>query len=251
MGTVEEGAKNAVEVCMAVKRDERVILVTDKIVPEVGDALEAAARKITPNVTRFDLEDFGSRPLKELPAKLGQVAEQSDVSFWAAASVKGELPVRMAYRKHLKRARHGHMPGINKQLLEMGMCADYDKVADLTMRLHKRVQGVRKARVTNPNGTDFEVLFHPDWKWLPDTGKFHTPGSWGNLPAGECYTAPVWLHGRIVTNLLGDFFSEKYKELKPPMAFDIKDSRLQLDSITGANADGIREVKEDLQRHPM
>src|SRR5438067_11095509 len=118
-GTIEQGAKNAIEVCMAVKPGEKVILVTDKVVPEVGDALEAAARKITPNVTRFDLEDFGARPLKELPAKLGEAAERSDVSFWAAASVKGELPVRMAYRKHLKRARHGHMPGINKQLMEM------------------------------------------------------------------------------------------------------------------------------------
>lgn len=251
MGTVEQGARNAVEVCMAVKPGERVILVTDKLVPEVGDALEAAARKATQNVTRVVLEDFGPRPLKELPPQLGAAAEAADVSFWAAASVKGELPVRMAYRKHLKRARHGHMPGITRQLMEMGMNADYDKVADLTMRLHKRVQGVRKARVTNPNGTDFEVLFHPDWKWLPDTGKFHTPGSWGNLPAGECYTAPVWLHGRIVTNLLGDFFSEKYKELKPPMAFDVKDSRLQLDSITGANPEVIREFKEYLTSDPM
>jgi aminopeptidase len=176
MGTVEQGARNAVEVCMAVKPGERVILVTDKMVPEVGDALEAAARKATPNVTRVVLEDFGARPLKELPPELGRAAEAADVSFWAAASVKGELPVRMAYRKHLKRARHGHMPGISRQLMEMGMNADYDKVADLTLRLHKRVQGVRRARVTNPNGTDFEVLFHPDWKWLPDTGKFHTPG---------------------------------------------------------------------------
>ena len=51
MGTVEQGARNAVEVCMAVKPGERVILVTDKIVPEVGHALEAAARKVTQNAT--------------------------------------------------------------------------------------------------------------------------------------------------------------------------------------------------------
>jgi leucyl aminopeptidase (aminopeptidase T) len=251
MGTLEQGAKNAIEVCMAVKPGESVILVTDRVVPDVGDALEAAARRATKNVTRVHLEDYGARPLKELPAKLGAAAEAADVSFWAAASVKGELPMRMAYHKHLKRARHGHMPGITRQLMEEGMCADYDKVADLTMRLHKRVQGVRKARVTNPNGTDFEVLFHPEWKWLPDTGKFHTPGSWGNLPAGEVYTAPAYLHGRIVTNLLGDFFSEKYKELKPPLAFDVHDSRVRLDSITGGSPQLIAEFKEYLQSDPM
>ena len=251
MDRMEQGARNAVETCMAVKPGERVVLVTDNIVREVGDAIEAAARKVTENVQRFVLEDFGQRPLINLPGELASAAEAADVSFWSAASVKGELPVRMAYRKHLKRARHGHMPGITRQLMEMGMNADYDKVADLTNRLHKRVQGVRMARVTSPHGTDFQVIFHPDWKWLPDTGKFHTPGSWGNLPAGEVYTAPCWLHGRIVTHLLGDYFSEKYGELNPPLAFDVKDSRVVLDSIEGATPDVVREFTGYLTSDPL
>lgn len=270
MGTLEQGAKNAIVTCMAVKPGEKVVLVTDRIVGEVGDALEKAARAATSNVTRYTLEEFGARPLKELPKELADAAARADVSLWAAASVKGELPVRMAYRKHLSGARHGHMPGISRELMEMGMCADYDAVADLTMRLYERVQGVRSARVTNPNGTDFQVVFHPDWKWLPDTGKFHGRGDWGNLPAGEVYTAPAWLHGRIVTNLLGDFFSEKYKELSPPLSFDVFDNRIVLDSIRelpqefadksrpagrdgmkGATPEVIREFKEYLTSDPM
>lgn len=251
MGTVEQGARNAIETCMGVKAGESVVLVTDRVVGEVGDALERAARRVAGRVTRFVLEDFGPRPLQALPAELARAAETHDVSLWAAASVKGELPVRMAYRKHLGRARHGHMPGISRQLMEEGMCADYDAVADLTLRLFKRVQGVRHARVTSPHGTDFEVVFHPQWKWLPDTGKFHSAGDWGNLPAGEVYTAPAWLHGTVVTNLLGDFFSEKYKELRPPMRFEVRDSRVVLDSIEGAGAEVVREFKEYLSSDPM
>jgi leucyl aminopeptidase (aminopeptidase T) len=250
-GTVEQGARNAIEVCMAVKPNESVVIVTDKLVPEVGDALEKAARRVTDRVNRVVLEDYGPRPIIALPKALATAAEGADVSLWAAASVKGELPVRMAYRKHLTNARHGHMPGISKQLMEMGMNANYDDVASLTTRLFERVQGVRHARVTNPNGTDFEVLFHPDWKWLPDTGKFHTKGSWGNLPAGEVYTAPAYLHGRIVTNLLGDYFSEKFKELTPPLSFDVADNRIVLDSMSGARPDVIREFKEYLTSDPM
>lgn len=251
MGSLEQGAQNAIETCMGVKAHEKVVLVTDRVVADVGDALEHAARKVTPHVTRLVLEDFGPRPLVELPKALGEAAERADVSLWAASSAKGELPMRMAYRKHLANARHGHMPGISRQLMEMGMCADYDAVAELTERLHKRVQGVRKARVTNPNGTDFEVVFHPDWAWLPDTGKFHEKGDWGNLPAGEVYTAPAWLHGRIVTNLLGDYFSEKFKELTPPLAFDVFDNRIVLDSMRGATLEIIREFKEYLTSDPM
>ena len=251
MGTLEQGARNAIRTCMAVKPGERVVLVTDRIAAEVGDALERAAREATPAVTRYVLEELGPRPLRELPKELADAAASADVSLWAAASVKGELPVRMAYRKHLSRARHGHMPGITRELMEQGMCADYDAVADLTLRLHRRLQGVRHARVTNPNGTDFEVVFHPSWKWLPDTGKFHALGDWGNLPAGEVYTAPAWLHGRIVTNLLGDFFSEKYKELVPPLRFDVFDNRIVLDSIEGATPEVVREFKEYLASDPM
>ncbi|MHB8605224.1 MAG: aminopeptidase [Thermoplasmatota archaeon] len=155
----------------------------------------------------------------------------------------------MDYRKHLKNARHGHMPGITKLLMETGMCADYEAVADLTMRLFKRVQGHRRAVVTSEHGTDFEVVFHPEWKWLPDTGMFHKKGDWGNLPAGEVYTAPLFLHGRLVTHLLGDYFSEKFGKLTPPVAFDVADSRVVLDSITGP-AQVVKEFKAYLTSDP-
>ncbi len=251
MGTLEDGARNAVVTCMGVKPGERVVLVTDRVVPDVGDAIEAAARRVTGSVERLVLEEFGPRPLTDLPRALAAAAERADVSFWAAASVKGELPVRMAYRKHLKNARHGHMPGITRRLMETGMAADYDAVADLTLRLHKRVAGVRKAVVKSRYGTDFEALFHPDWKWLPDTGKFHHRGDWGNLPAGEVYTAPVWLHGTLVTHLLGDYFSEKFGKLDTPLAFEVRDSRVALDSIRGGSPEVVDEFKRYLTSDPL
>jgi leucyl aminopeptidase (aminopeptidase T) len=251
MGTLEQGARNAMETCMGVKPGERVILVTDRIVAEVGDAMEREARRLTPNVQRFVLEDFGPRPLAALPDALARAAEASDVSVWAAASVKGELPVRMAYRKHLKNARHGHMPGITRKLMEQGMAADYREVAALTSRLHARVQGVRHCRVKSRYGTDFQVVFHPDWKWLPDTGLFHKKGDWGNLPAGEVYTAPAWLHGHVVTHLLGDHFSEKFGKLTPPLEFDVFDSHIDLASFKGATPEVIEEFKKYLTSDPM
>lgn len=251
MGTLAQGARNAIETCMAVRSGESVVLVTDRLVPEVGDALEAAARARTDKVERFVLEELGERPLKALPKTLARAAETADVSLWAAASVAGELPVRMAYRAHLKAARHGHMPGISVELMEQGMNADYDAVADLTTRLHKRLDGARHAHVKNRYGADFEVVLHPRWKWLADTGKFHAPGSWGNLPAGEVYTAPAWLHGRVVTHLLGDHFSERYGVLDPPLSFDVLDSRVDLDSLEGGPRGLVQEFRDYLTSDTM
>jgi FlaA1/EpsC-like NDP-sugar epimerase len=47
MGTLSLGAKNAVEVCMGVKPEEHVLIVTDKATYPVGNALKAAAERIT------------------------------------------------------------------------------------------------------------------------------------------------------------------------------------------------------------
>lgn len=251
MGTLEDGARNALHTCLRVAPGERVVLITDRHVPDVGDALEHAARALTPHVTRHVLEDHGPRPLTTLPDSILRDAARADVSLWAAASVPGELPTRMAYRKHLTRARHAHMPGITRTLMETGMNADYHQVAELTLRLHQRLQGAHHARVTSPHGTDFEAIFHPQWRWLPDTGLLHATPSWGNLPAGEIYTAPAWLHGHLATHLLGDHLSERHGRLHPPLHLDVRDNHVDLDSITGATPAARQDLRTYLTSDPQ
>jgi len=48
MGTLYQGAKNAVEVCMAVKPGEHILIVTDKCTYAVGNTLKHATEEITP-----------------------------------------------------------------------------------------------------------------------------------------------------------------------------------------------------------
>ena len=67
MGTLLQGAKHAVEVCMGVKADEHVLIVTDKGTLAVGNALKRAAKTVTKHVVMFVLEDYGTRPMKKLP----------------------------------------------------------------------------------------------------------------------------------------------------------------------------------------
>jgi leucyl aminopeptidase (aminopeptidase T) len=44
---LEEGARNAVEVCMSVTDGEHVIILTDRSTLEVGRAIAKAAEKVT------------------------------------------------------------------------------------------------------------------------------------------------------------------------------------------------------------
>lgn len=233
-GLLEEGARNAIDVCLDVSPGERVLVVTDDATRAVGEAIAEAARHHTDDVQLLNLDRLGERPLEEVPVEVREAAGNVEVSVWAAASVQGELPMRMAYadlvREH---ARHAHMPGVTEELMRTGMCADYDEVAELTLKLHERLQDVSEVRVEGANGTELTATLDPKRSWIPDTGLLHETGDWGNLPAGEVYTAPATLEGHLVTPLLGDWFSEGYGPLDPLLELDIVGSRVDLDSLRG------------------
>ena len=175
---------------MSVTRGEHVLILTDHPTIEVGHAIAKAAEKVTAeHVKLFVLEDYIERPATELPDTLIREIPWANVTFLALESKSGELAMRMLFvRTALKYARHAHMPGITRELMKSGMCADYMKVSELTKKIENIVKNARRARVVNPGGTELEVEFHPSWRWVIDDGLLHKKGMYGNLPAGEIFT---------------------------------------------------------------
>ena len=253
LGTLEEGARNAVEVCMGVKQGEHVLIVTDRSQFEVGDAIRRAALGITQHVRLFVLEDYGERPMMALPMEIERAIPWADVTFWAAESKKGELPMRRSFRLlATKYARHAHMPGVTKLLMEQGMCSDYRRISAFTKKLEKILKDVRELKVTNPAGTHLVIELNLEWKWKPCDGIYHKKGQWGNLPEGEIFTAPYRVEGHLVADELGDWFSKKYGVLTRPEAerdapvhIDIVNSRADIESIECE----LDELKKDLKEY--
>lgn len=247
-GTIDQGSKNAVETCMGLRPGERVLIVTDQPELAVGTSLQKSAEGVTgpDRVQLFTLEDLAPRPLKLLPEKIESSIPSVDVTFWAAQSLPGELIVRQRFMElATKYARHGHMPNISNVVMEQGMCSDYNRVYDLTHKVHEAVRDAERIRVTNFKGTKLEIEFDPCWRWVPSDGRYHDKGRWGNLPEGETYTAPKLVRGKLVTNLLGDWFSDKYGNFADSLSLTVEDSRIVLDTI---NCDNI-DLKKDLLRY--
>ena len=212
MGTVGEGARAAVKVCMGVALGEHVLVVTDTYTRRIGEALRDAAEKVSPNNVRLLLlEDYGPRPLASLPKAIEESIRWANVTFYAAKSIGPELGMRMPLIKLARQyARHAHMPSITERLMEEGMSADYERISQLTKRVHAIVAKAETARVTSPAGSDLTVEFHPEWRWKVSDGIFRRKGDWGNLPAGELNTAAWKANGTIIAEELGDWFSDKY-----------------------------------------
>jgi len=256
MGTLYEGAKNAVEVCMGVKRGEHVLIVTDKSTYAVGNALKLAAEKVTPYVEMYVLEDYGTRPMTSLPKKIRNAIPKANVTFWATESRKGELDTLRGPFMNiaLKYARHGHMPSVKRRLMKEGMCSDYTKIAKLTEKLYQIVKDTEKIDVKNPAGTKLSVELNPEWKWVKSDGIFHEKGKWGNLPDGELFTAVADSNGHMVIDELGDWFSDKYGCLtrpegdsNTPVYVDIENSRVNLKTLECANSRLKQELIEYLK----
>jgi aminopeptidase len=233
---------------MGLNPGEKVLIVSDRAENAVGIALRKSAGKITgsSNVTLILLEDVSSRPLKALPEKIASKVPEANVTFWAAQSLPGELVARRKFVEIAKTyARHGHMPNVTVQLMEMGMCSDYNRVYDLTHKIYELVRKARKIHVANRFGVEIDAEFDPSWRWRPADGRYHDKGRWGNLPEGETYTAPKLVNGKLVTNLLGDWFSEKYGNFKETLSFNVENSMINIGSLKCDNP----RLKSDLLQY--
>ncbi|WXG47637.1 MAG: aminopeptidase [Candidatus Atabeyarchaeum deiterrae] len=248
MGSLAQGARNAVRVCMSVRKGEHVLIVSDKPRFEIGNAIKKEAEAVSPgNVEIYVLEDYCSRPMSDLPDKIATKIPWANVTFWATEAMKGEVTGRMQFlRTALKYARHGHMPNITRQIMEDAMCADYNEVYRVTMKVNEAVKNTKRIKVTNPAGTNLEVELNPQWRWKPSHGLFHKRGEWGNLPEGEIFTAAYKANGVLVVDLLGDFFDKKYGILTAdPLRIKVKDSRADIGGIQCNN----QELKKELQAY--
>ena len=100
--TLEEGCRVAVETCMGVGPNDRVVIVSDGDSMEIGRELRRAALEITPQVRFFNLEIYGDRPLSELPDLVEKETRDATVTFWTARSIKGEHHSSNKYHNFFK-----------------------------------------------------------------------------------------------------------------------------------------------------
>jgi aminopeptidase len=254
MGTLREGAVQAVENCARLEAGERVVVITDRETEHIAQAIVEVAHSICPEtVATFILEDFGDRPEDgsnplELPDEMAEAIRGADVSFFVATGKKGEVgSLRLPLIRVVnatERVRHAHMPGISDELMRMGMCADYDEVQRISAAVGAIVEQAKSITVTSPAGTEFTAEFSSALNWVVCDGIL-MPGRGNNLPEGEVFTCPHRVKEGVVVidGVLGDYFSEKYGLLNDtPVTWEIEDTRVR--KVSCARADLKHELED-------
>ncbi len=88
------------------------------------------------------------------------------------------------------RSRYASMPLFDEGMITGAMTADWKKVDKRTRKLAGMMNGSDMVYVTSHNGTS--IAFSMKGREVkPDTGILTEPGSFGNLPAGEAFLAPL------------------------------------------------------------
>ncbi|MDU0458868.1 MAG: aminopeptidase [Geobacteraceae bacterium] len=95
--------------------------------------------------------------------------------------------------------RFASLPHFDPDMFHSSMTVDWNQLAGRTARLAEAVNRAAWIRVTTPNGTDMNIC-KQGRQAKGDDGLLTTEGSFGNLPAGEAYLAPLegMSHGVMV-----------------------------------------------------
>jgi leucyl aminopeptidase (aminopeptidase T) len=224
-----EGARNAVTTCLRIQPEEKVTLITDSSCLTIGASLARELENLGCAWNSFVLEELASRPLSGMPVDVLEDMESSEVSIFAVEVQPNELRSRMQMTDvvNRRRMRHAHMVNITPQIMTQGMRADFQAIDRLSHAVLDKVRQATYVRATTPAGTDIHAEMNPDYRWFKTSGIISTE-KWGNLPGGECFTAPQEVNGVfVVDGVVGDFLCKEYGLLSDqPLTIHIEGNRI-------------------------
>ncbi|RXH54930.1 aminopeptidase [Granulicella sibirica] len=232
------GARNAATTCLRIQPEEKVTLITDRSCIAVAASIAHELDKIGCTWNGFVLEEVALRPLDGMPKIILEDMESSQVSIFAVEVQQNELRSRMEMTDvvNRRRMRHAHMVNISGEIMVQGMRADFTLVDKLSQAVLDKVRKATYVRATTDAGTDIHAELSPDYRWFKTSGII-SPEKWGNLPGGECFTAPGEVNGVfVVDGVVGDFLCARYGILREtPLTINIEANRIT--KVSSANKD--------------
>ena len=223
------GARNAATTCLRIQPSEKVTLITDEATREIAAAIAVELDAIGCRWNGFVLEELAQRPLKDMPAPVLEDMESSEVSIFAVLVQPNELQSRMQMTDvvNRRRMRHAHMVNITPEVMVQGMRADFNAVDRLSQKVLEKVRKAKYVRATSGAGTNIFAELEPSYKWFKTSGII-SPEKWGNLPGGECFTAPGEVNGVfVVDGVVGDFLCSRFGILREtPLTIHVGHNRI-------------------------
>jgi leucyl aminopeptidase (aminopeptidase T) len=173
--------------CIAIKQDEKVLILTDEPLRKIGYALWEASRQLAAEAIITEIIPRRSNG-EEPPPAVAELMKIVDVVLIPTSMSLSHTDARREASG--KGVRIATLPGITEETMIRTLSADYYKIAERSRKIADILDNGSIVRITTERGTD--VALPIDGRvGLADTGLNHNSGDFSNLPAGEGYISPV------------------------------------------------------------
>jgi aminopeptidase len=281
--SIESAVQSLLSVNMGLKENERLLILGDtagdggELAREVGDVARSLHQK-TETLIFDPVGGHGQEPPRHVwEAALGGEAvdgldkrdflepillkKTSQEDLRAALDLVGERPETGAdviiaitrfstshtsFRKLLTAAqkkRFARMPLFERDMFFGPMDIDWVSMAGFTRTLGRSLEGADYCEISSPTGTNL-VLGVSARPVVVDAGILTEPGSFGNLPAGEVFIAPV--EGTAEGTLVLEW--GPLDRFKSPLKVGIREGRVV--SVDGDTREDVHWLKDALAAHP-
>jgi|SRR3989338_3596530 len=178
----------ALKKCLGLKKDESFLVVTDGKLFDIGKEFLEAAKRITKKTKLIKIQIpkvHGTEPSKEAANEMLNYDAEILITTKSLSHTNARINACKSG------ARIVTMPGITKEILERAIDIDYSKL----MKVHERLGGIidkgKRVKITTELETSLNFSIDGRKAFGRDSGLFTKKGSFGNLPTGEIFVAPV------------------------------------------------------------
>ena len=199
-------AKKAVCQSLRLRPKEKFLLVTDKQKMEIAEALAHWAKKAGAETTTYLMTET-LRPITAPTDLFKEMITRATAIAYLLDSRIAEKPFRSyMVGVGMKRSRICMMPGLTRDMMERLVNIDFKKMDLFTRKVIRSLGDAEDVLIENAAGTHIQFSVKGR-RWDNDNGDISHKGKHGNLPAGECYTAPVekTFTGRLVISLIDEY----------------------------------------------
>jgi leucyl aminopeptidase (aminopeptidase T) len=238
--SLKEGAHTVINQCLDVKPDETVLILNDSNDEDIIEALLEAAREKAAVVALKEFEEPENHG-EEPPQEIADAMKDFDVVI--APTKKSLSHTNARTEACASGARVATMPGINKEIWNSSLQADYERVAEISEKVYDMMEETDTVRIETPSGTDIEFSLNIEY-FHTDTGLIHESGEFGNLPAGEADGGVTDVNGTLVTDHFPFAPSGTEIEIKDNKAVAVKEDEESELSQAFDDIEGARTVAE-------
>lgn len=180
-------AKNIVDNYLSVKKNEKVLIIVDVGMENIGKALFQAAEEARAEsllVKMIQRKSHGEEP----PKPVAEMMKYADAII--AATMFSLTHTKARRFASIAGARIATIPNLSGEIFAKGgISADPGEIEKIVKKTHATIKDGRMIKIKTGLGTEFSMSIEPR-TWITDTGACREKGSLANLPAGEIFIAP-------------------------------------------------------------